>query len=252
MQLPISAGQTGKAVQALSTLLQAAGYLDAPQSSFDRDMSLAVRAFQTQHVDERGQPLVIDGVVGPLTWWALTHPKQNPVPDPDLHDFSNQLPRGGSNRGRAALREALDEMSAGAGESGSNNQGPDVRKYLNGIVDPPADWCAGFVSWCFDQHAAGCPFGYTLGARDLYRRCRDRGWAYDIRQQRAEPGDIVAWTRPGPKGWEGHVGIVLMQTEGGYLHTIEGNRGAYPAKVNRFSYVVSRMERLLGFARVSP
>lgn len=252
MQATLYAGQQGPNVQALSTLLQAAGYLSQPQTEFDRSLTLAVRAFQTQHLDERGQPLVVDGIVGPLTWWALTHPRANPAPEPDLHDLSDALPKGGSKRGRAALREALDEMTAGAGERGGNNLGPDVRKYLNGLADPPQNWCAAFVSWCFDQHPDGAPFKYTLGARDLFRQCRDQDWAYDISTTAAAPGDIVAWTRPGPKGWEGHIGIVLMQTAGGYLHTIEGNRGAYPATVNRFSYVLSRMERLLGFARVSP
>lgn len=250
MPLPLKTGDQGPDVRQLTEILARLGLVRDAKTVFDRDVARAVRAFQTQHVDERGEPLVIDGVVGPMTWWALTHPRRNPASDFPVASSVGALPPGGSARGRAALRVALSEMANGSGESGGNNRGPDIVRYLNGIVDPPADWCAAFVSWCFDQHPSKSPFGYTLGARDLFRRCRQNGWQYDITQQPAAPGDVVAWTRPGPKGWEGHVGIVLEQTEGGHLYTIEGNRGAYPSRVNRYAYVVSRMERLLGFARI--
>jgi hypothetical protein len=84
--------------------------------------------------------------------------------------------RGGSRRGRAALEAAIAEIEAGAREVGENNGGPFVKKYLNGRLEPPANWCAGFVSWCFAQHPEGIPFRYTLGARDIRNQFQARGW----------------------------------------------------------------------------
>jgi hypothetical protein len=38
--------------------------------------------------------------------------------------------------------------------------------------------------------------------------------------------------------------------EHGILFTVEGNKGGFPAPVRVFDYVVSRIDRLLGFGRV--
>src|SRR5205814_6762399 len=95
----------------------------------------AVRAFQAQNLDQHGQPLVVDGRVGPLSWWSLTHPKPD-IETPAAVDFTRMPPgtAGGSTIGRAALAAAIGELEAGAGEVGGNNAGPFVRKYLQ-VVD---------------------------------------------------------------------------------------------------------------------
>ena len=46
--------------------------------------------------------------------------------------------------------------------------------------------------------------------------------------------------------WKGHVGLVHRLTDG-MLYTIEGNKSP---KVQGFSYVFSRMDKLLGFGHV--
>ena len=250
MGFPLTLHSEGSEVCALTDLLVQRGFLARTSLVFNAGVKSAVMGFQSQNLDERGLPLKVDGVVGPVTWWALTHPRVNVVAaDPDL---PGRLPLGGSVRGRAALKVALAEMAAGAVESGANNSGPFVRKYLNRIVDPPADWCAAFVSWCYDQHPDGCPYGYSLGARDVLKRCRARGWVYDHRAEPPQPGDIVVWRRGAFDGWQGHVGLVHEATPGGMLYTIEGNKGGYPARVRRFSYVLRSMDSLLGFARPRP
>jgi hypothetical protein len=48
-------------------------------------------------------------------------------------------------------------------------------------------------------------------------------------------------------GWQGHVGLV-HQVKDGMLYTIEGNRSP---RVQGFSYVLSRMDKLLGFGHVT-
>ncbi|WP_439520274.1 CHAP domain-containing protein [Hydrogenophaga sp.] len=248
MNSVLKLGKRGKDVKELTALLVQRGYLAKATDIFDARVKTAVMGFQSQNLDERGLPLKVDGIVGPVTWWALTHPRVNVVAaDAPL---PQRLPSGGSARGRAALKVAMAEMAAGATEVGANNSGPYVRKYLNGIIDPPADWCAAFVSWCYDQHPAGCPYGYSLGARDVLKRCRARGWVYDHRAEPPQPGDIVVWRRGAIDGWQGHVGLVVESTAGGMLYTIEGNKGGFPARVRRFSYVLRSMDTLLGFARV--
>ncbi len=242
----------GTAVRELTMILKERGYLAESTDAFDRAVRAAVKEFQSRHVDERGRPLVVDGVVGPLTWWALDHPDNSAIlAQPVATDFTVVPDSGGSPRGRAALAVALAEMRAGAKETGANNSGPWVEKYLNGILTPPANWCAAFVSWCFAQHPKGIPFRYSLGARDIRDQFRKKGWMYDLDETRQpEPGDIIVWWREQPSGWKGHIGLVHHRSEGGILYTIEGNKGGFPAPVRPFDYTLSHIDRLLGFGRV--
>jgi hypothetical protein len=250
MSILLKLGSKGNQVTALTRKLVARGHLGQASNTFDGRVRTAVMGFQSTNLDERGIPLKVDGIVGPVTWWALEHTETNLAFDAPESMALDRIPDGGSERGRAALQVALDEIAAGAGEGGKNNDGPFVNKYLNGIVRPPAEWCAGFVSWCFDQGPGGCPYGYTLGARDTLHRCRVRGWGYDHRAEMPQPGDIVVWRRGPIDGWLGHAGLVLQTTQGGMLHTIEGNKGGFPARVRTFSYVLRAMDSLLGYARV--
>jgi len=248
MEPVLKSGDKGAAVRRLTDLLLARGFLAAAGDRFDAGVRSAVKNFQAHHVDRRGHPLVADGVVGPLTWWALATPDITAVIGaPAMPDLT--LPPGGSTAGRAALQAALNEMAAGAREVGADNAGPWVEKYLNRIIPPPADWCAGFVSYCYGAAPGGIPFPYTLGARRIREHFKARGWIYDPAGTLPEPGDIVVWWREQPDGWKGHIGLVHHHA-GGILHTIEGNKGGFPAPVRRFDYVLGRIDRLLGFGRV--
>src|SRR5438046_2558070 len=143
-------GDKGNGVTELQNLLVERGYPVDVNSVFDLQTYHAVRAFQSQNLDQHGQPLVIDGVVGPLTWWSLTHPKPI-VETPTAVDYRQMPPEeaGGSQLGRGALAAAIGELNAGAGEVGGNNSGPWVVKYLNGMAEEGRSWCAAFGSWCF-------------------------------------------------------------------------------------------------------
>ena len=246
MSETLRSGASGPSVQLLSQLLVERGYLAEATTDFDRKVRRAVEAFQAQHLDPRGEPLVVDGVVGPLTWWALRN--QSPPPRSDAAMLA-ALPSGGSTAGRAALTAAIDEMRAGARELDRNNDGPWVAKYLNGLTPPPAEWCAGFVSWCFTHAPGGMPFRYSLGARAIRDDFRRRGWLYEAAKETPAPGDIVVWWRGQPDGRAGHIGLVYKSADG-ILTTIEGNKGNFPAPVRTFRYVLGRIDRLLGFGRV--
>ena len=247
MPASLKKGSQGPDVTELQKLLLQRGYLVTVDGAFDTQTYRAVRAFPSQNLDQHGQPLVVDGQVGPLTWWSLTHLKPD-IETPAAIDF-RELPEeaGGSQLGRSALNVAIGELASGAGAVGGDNRGPFVRKYLNGMADEGSSWCAGFVSFCFSQNTAGIPFPYTVGARDLLKKFRDRGWAHQPQPgYEPKPGDIVVWWREKLAGWRGHVGLV-HQGKDGMVYTIEGNKSP---RVQGFSYVLSRIEKLLGFGHV--
>ncbi len=250
MPMTLKKGNKGPEVEELQKLLRARGYAVGADGDFGTKTYQAVRAFQTQNLDQHGQPLVVDGTVGALTWWSLTHAKPTVQPVSAV-DFT-QLPpaeAGGSQLGRAALAVAIGELKAGASEIGGNNRGPFVKKYLQPAgLQEGESWCASFVSWCFLQSSGGdskrMPFRYCPGARALLSQFKKKGWASEPGSgYQPSPGDLVFWWRVQLTGWQGHVGLV-HQLQDGMLYTIEGNRSP---SVQGFSSVFTRMDKLLGF-----
>lgn len=244
-------GDDGAAVNQLQTLLVQRGYAADVNGTFDTRTWQALRAFQTQNLDQHGQPLVVDGAAGPLTWWSLQNPKPF-IATPTAVDYMTLPASGGSARGRAALAAAIGELKARAGEVGGDNYGPFVRKYLAPAgLDERNPWCASFVSWCFLQAAGGAKsamaFAYAPGARTLLAEFKRNGWSNAPGSAyQPVPGDIVVWWRVSLAGWLGHTGLVHSVRDG-MLYTIEGNRSP---RVQGFSYVLSRMDKLLGFGHV--
>ncbi len=240
-------GMRGPDVKILTQDLVELGYLDKSVASFNSTVHVAVMDFQARHLDPRGRPLVSDGIVGALTWAAISHSGESPCKPFDRQPIV--VPVGESERGRAALSIGLQEFQAGAVEIGANNSGKWVEGYLNGLAPAPANWCAAFVSYCFDK-SGEMPFNYSLGARDIRNQFKRKGWTYELADEEPSPGDICFWWRGRPKGWQGHIGLV-WKVEDGILYTLEGNKGRFPARVNIFDYVLSRVPKLLGFGRVS-
>lgn len=244
-------GDQGTQVRQLQRLLAQRGYAVDAGGSFDAQTWRAVRAFQAQNLDQHGQPLVVDGVVGPLSWWSLQHPKPF-IRAPAAVDYAAMPAHGGSAVGRAALAAAIGELKANAREIGGNNRGPFVRKYFAPAGMGEGDsWCAAFVSWCFLQAAGGngaaMAFPYTVGARAVLGQFKRRDWAHAPGSGYApQPGDVVTWWRVSLQGWQGHTGLV-HSVQDGMLYTIEGNRSP---RVQGFSYVLSRIDKLLGFGHV--
>jgi peptidoglycan hydrolase-like protein with peptidoglycan-binding domain len=252
-------GSSGPQVVQLAQDLTNAGYPPRTVVSdiFNSDLEAAVKAFQTQNIGPDAQPLTVDGKVGPLTRWALEVALSRiarPIVSPIPISLSPNRPDGASKSGWNALMIAKRELSAGAGESGSDNAGPDVMRY-HAVAGGQAgwDWCASFVSYCFSEGNPGTTiFEPTVGARDLLKKFKDKGWAYQATVENPpEPGDIVVWWRTALNHWHGHIGIVVGY-EHGLVTTIEGNKGSFPSKVSSFTYVLGRMEKILAFGRASP
>lgn len=251
MMKTLRKGDQGSQVRQLQKLLLQHGYAVDLNSTFDASTRRVLRAFQAQNLDQHGQPLVVDGVAGPLTWWSLENPKPFIKP-PVAVDYTSMPVRGGSPRGRAALAVAISELKANAREIGGNNRGAFVRKYLAPAgLDEGNSWCASFVSWCFLQTVGGdksaMPFAYTPSARRLLSEFKQLGWASAPGSDyRPQPGDVVVWWRVSLAGWQGHTGLV-HSVQDGMLYTIEGNRSP---RVQGFSYVLSRVDKLLGYGHV--
>lgn len=231
-------GDEGPEVRKLQELLARRGQPVTVDGEYGLETQAAVRAFQAQHLDARGEPLGVDGIAGPGTWWSLTHP-QPLLAHPVVVDFSVMpIPElGGSPRGRHALEVAIHEL--GASEPAT--------KYLQGLAPDDTPWCAAFVSWCFAQDPSGTPFPYTVSARDLFARLGQRGWAHFPGEGYSpRPGDIVAWWSQGAEGWQAHVGLVHHAAYA-TLFTLEGSRGP---RVRGFHYPLHALDQLLGFAQV--
>jgi hypothetical protein len=153
-----------------------------------------------------------------------------------------------SRFGLAALVVARGELGHLAGESGRDNDGPDVRRYG---AQPGANWCAALVSYCLQEGATRelcrpLPVERSNAARTLWKRCGRAGAfvKYPL------PGDVVCWWRVSLIDWRGHVGLVSRVEDGGHAFwSVEGNRGRFPSRVREYGHEFGE-PRLLGFARL--
>ena len=235
-------GDEGAEVAVLIDDLRRMGFQLEGGRTFDATVKRSVEAFQVGKTDASGQPLVVDGKVGPNTRWAIDVFLGKITTAADIEVTLPPVPKGGSKSGRLALDVAIAEAVAGRGEEGGDNCGPDIRRYYSTHAEEGASWCAAFISYCF-REALGreADFGYRIGAQDVHNQMRNLGNAYPASlQSPPQPGDIIVWRRvdpENPKGtaWQGHVGMV-HGFQDGILWTIEGNRGPYPSKVKAFRY----------------
>lgn len=122
----------------------------------------------------------------------------------------------------ALVTKALEiaQSQLGARETGGENRGPQVDRYLASIgLGPGAPWCAAFVYWSIDQAAQ------ALGVANPYLRsgyCPTvAGWAQDqgiLVDSAPQPGDVfLLYT-----GRARHTGLVTG-VNGTILITVEGN-----------------------------
>jgi Putative peptidoglycan binding domain len=134
MSLLLKKGDRGEQVGEVQTLLVEKGFLtdEEVNSTFDQETYRAVRAFQSQNLDENGQPLVVDGKVGELTWWSLHNPKPSLTP-PSAIDFT-EMPPGHVHASRSGCSARI------------NCESPEAQ----GSPDPTASSspCRTAIAWC--------------------------------------------------------------------------------------------------------
>lgn len=176
----------------------------------------AVRLFQSQTRDSPGNPLVVDGKLGPISWGALFAAGGNiPQPVPQVNDLFQKVIE------IAALQIGVMEEPPGS------NRGPKVEQYLDSVNCKPGDpWCASFVYWCFNEAAKSLGvnnplvktgsclnhWNNTKGKKILHRSAMNNS-------SLVHPGFIFIMDHGSGKG---HTGIV-RSVANGYIQTIEGN-----------------------------
>jgi len=191
----------------------------AEDGDFGPETFEAVELFQARSVDHHGDPLVVDGRVGPMTWAALFGPI------PVIKVAENALHT-------RALQSATSQIGVMEQPPGSN-RGPQVDMYLRSVGIDPADgsyaWCAAFVYWCFRDAAQALsvpnPAIRSAGVLDCWNRA---GAAGVHRISSAEANNTPALVKPGMVfvmsmgSGNGHTGFV-EEVDGVVLTTIEGN-----------------------------
>lgn len=210
-------GDSGAEVGALQQTLVEAGYaIDAAELKaqvFASSTSDAVHAFQHAHLGPTGAPLSEDGVVGPMTAWALAH-QSGPTP---TTGYTIDGWRRGDEQWSSGVQEVLTAAIAEIGtheEPDGSNRGPRVDVYTTPDLGEP--WCAFFASWVWTRRDSGSPFGRIAAAQGIMRW----GLANSRIARTPQAGDIFVIPR-GPV--HGHCGLICALLEENRVATVEGN-----------------------------
>jgi len=178
----------------------------------------AVKLFQSRHVDDKRNPLIIDGRIGPITWSILF--EMDKAPDLVLTETS-------------LIKKVLKIANTQIGvveNPPHSNRGKEVDSYLKAVgLNPSAGhypWCAAFVYWCFDKASKELgianPITKTAGVIDHWNRTKGVRIPVDIaiaNPHKIKPGNIFIIDFGKDLG---HTGIV-ESVNNGYITTIEGN-----------------------------
>lgn len=205
----------------LQRLLSSHGYfyqLTPPHGIFEDITHNTVVLFQLQHVDENGDFLKPDGVVGKKTWWAL----ENPSGKSQRNFFKSIIPDGLTTKRRQLLEIIFEEHAKPVFEvPDGSNRSPDIDGYWGstGIIGQP--WCCAFVSCTLHDLLGFYPIDgkHHLGVQNMWRTARQA----DMETKNSKPGDIFVQIKPGGTG---HTGFVVgLSHDGKSVYTGEGNCG---------------------------
>lgn len=185
---------------------------------FDATVGQATKLFQSRFTDLDGQPLKVDGQVGPISWAALFGADAVPA---STGPIAPLLAR--------ALAVAASQVGVMEQPVGSN-RGPKVDQYLKSTGTPLGSaWCAAFLYFCFDQAARELgranPLVRTGGVLAHWNGARTRGIPRLLTDNAianpslVHPGMIFVISHGAGTG---HTGLVEA-VEAGKLVTIEGN-----------------------------
>lgn len=167
-----------------------------------------VNEFQAKNVDALGLPLIVDGIVGPLTWYALA--RINELSEPNIM--------------LDAVVEFAESQVGVLEDPPGSNRGPMVDQYIRSVGLDPNDnhpWCGAFTYWCFEQAAKkiNVPNPCKRTARVLSHKPNILPKSAIADPSLLKPGCIFLIKTSGNTG---HMGIITAQ-HGGILETIEGN-----------------------------
>ena len=196
--------------------------------SYGSVTKMAVQLLQARSANSAGEPLDIDGIVGPETWAALFGPAS--APGPDVHPTPSGAP---SPLVAAVLDVAAGEVGVLEQPLGSN-RGPRVDEYIRGCgLDPTADsypWCMCFAYFCYTQAAQRIgvpnPVPKNASVHGVWNASQDKPGVTVIASDAAQSDPSLV--KPGMVFFidtghsRGHADIVVSNVNG-RLETIEGN-----------------------------
>jgi len=192
---------------------------------FDVETKNAIKLFQIRYPDIEGHSLVVDGILGILTWASLFGAES-------VSSYTTAP----SDLTLAAINVAITQIGVLEDPLGSN-RGPIVDQYQQAIGlnleygKPGYAWCVAFTYYCYQQAAAeiglSCnPHIKTAGALDHWNKSKTKLGITRISRIQATADPILI--RPGALfiidygSGLGHTGIVTEINQG-RLVTIEGN-----------------------------
>jgi hypothetical protein len=203
---------------------------------FNTKLEDAVIYFQQTHLGRDGKPLIVDGVVGPATMWALKHPTGKS----QTSNLNPLIPRGIEGDRLKVLKVAVAEHAKGVKERpNGSNRSKEIDKYFPAWwmnkhkaarhLAKGLPWCMYFVSWVFKEALGKYPTGRIEGGCSRFAQKakeREAWWVED--PLCVWPGDIFMILHPKKPGkpQTGHTGIVLRSNQNvTKINTIEGNCG---------------------------
>lgn len=205
-------------------ILLGIGEAGGVDGDFGEKTEWAVKLFQARHEDGGGEPLDIDGVVGPKTWGSLFDEDQTISTTP----AAQAAPGGLLDAVLDVARSQLDVREIPRG----SNRGPEVDAYLTSVsaslLGQP--WCMAFVYWCFAKASANIgvanPAPKTASVWRSWEMVHEARTANIVSaaEARADPDRLI----PGmvfyidTGGRSGHTGFVTGLADG-KLVTLEGN-----------------------------
>jgi len=208
------------------TLMQSQGFYNGRVDGFfGSRTTAATRYFQMTHLDENGEPLDVDGKVGPKTWWA----GQNPSGEKQRSHIKPATPQGLSADRRKVLAISQKKHAEGTREiPDGSNWGDGVTEILEGVGPNP--WCCFFVWWVWKQAFGKWLWDKRHGhVQTAWRVARAQGMAFPKEKYTPVPGDFFVMLYKNKYGnytGSGHIGFVLsVSPDGQSFNTVEGNAG---------------------------
>lgn len=220
----VKIGDEGPLVQRIKAILRSQGAWNGTDSNqFGPKLKEAVQYFQSTHIGPDGDFLIIDGVVGDATWWALENPsgslQKSGLEAVTPSGFYGNLVASRKN----FLKKLFAEHALGVAEiPDGSNSGDGVDKYIQGYG--PVFWCCLFQSWAWKEASGQWPLRERQAhVQTFWNSCMDRGMAFTKDKYSPVPGDMMVWKF---SGGTGHISSVVSTSENGQVfNTIGGNEG---------------------------
>lgn len=206
-------GAKGQKVKLIQEWLNLHGFHLVIDGDFGPASEYAVKEFQ------KARGLVVDGVVGPMTFAQLIKP---------MTDALKPISPGNKSLGEMVVAYAEQHLASHPREVGGQNMGPWVRLYMSGNQGVDWPWCAGFVSFILKQACQSMhkplPIKTSVSCDSLAASAKEKGLFLAENKvgdkSQLKPGAIFL-NRRTSTDWI-HTGI-LIEAQPDIFQTIEGN-----------------------------